>query len=59
MLGSTNTYSVSGSQTWHYEAGLATALPASTYTVGLCAQNIGTNTLNKNGNTVGFVFVGS
>ncbi|HTL85713.1 MAG TPA: hypothetical protein VL856_11050 [Acidimicrobiia bacterium] len=58
VLGSTTTYSVSGSQTWHYAAGTA-ALPAGTYNVGLCAQNIGSNALNKNGNTSGFVFVGS
>jgi len=58
VMGSTTTYSVSGSQTWHYAAGTA-ALPAGTYNVGLCAQDIGSNALNKNGNTSGFVFVGS
>jgi hypothetical protein len=58
VMGSTTTYSVSGSQTWHYAAGTA-ALPAGTYNVGLCAQNIGSNSLNKNGNTSGFAFVGS
>jgi len=58
LIGSTTTYSVSGSQTWHYAAG-STTVPAGTYNVGLCAQNVGTNSINKNGNTSGFVFVGS
>jgi hypothetical protein len=57
-MGSTSTYSVSGSQTFHYAAGSAT-VPAGTYNVGLCGQNVGTNSINKNGNTSGFVFVGS
>jgi len=58
VMGSTSTYSVSGSQTWHYAAGSA-SVAAGTYNVGLCAQNSGTNSINKNGNTSGFVFVGS
>jgi hypothetical protein len=58
VMGSTSTYSVSGSQTFHYAAGSAT-VPAGTYNVGLCGQNVGTNSINKNGNTSGFVFVGS
>jgi hypothetical protein len=57
-MGSTTTYSVTGSQTWHYAAGEAT-LAAGTYNVGLCGQNTGSNALNKNGNSTGFVFVGS
>ena len=58
VMGSTTTYSISGSQTWRYAAGSA-AVPAGTYNVGLCAQNVGTNSINKNGNTSGFVFQGS
>ena len=58
VMGSTTTYSISGSQTWHYAAGSA-SVPAGTYNVGLCAQNVGTNSINKNGNTSGFDFVGS
>ena len=58
VMGSTSTYSVSGSQSWHYAAGSA-SVAAGTYNVGLCAQNSGTNSINKNGNTSGFVFVGS
>jgi hypothetical protein len=57
-MGSTTTYSVTGSQTWHYAAG-ETNLVAGTYNVGLCGQNTGSNALNKNGNSTGFVFVGS
>jgi hypothetical protein len=57
-MGSTTTYSVTGSQTWHYAAGEAT-LAAGTYNVGLCGQNTGSNALNKNGNSTGFVFLGS
>ena len=58
LMGSTTTYSVSGSQTWHYGAASA-SVAAGTYNVGLCGQNIGTNSINKNGATSGFVFVGS
>lgn len=57
-MGTTTTYSVSGSPTWHYAAG-STTLAAGTYNVGLCGQNAGSNALNKNGNSTGFVFVGS
>ena len=58
LMGTTTTYSVSGSQTWHYGAASA-SVAAGTYNVGLCGQNIGTNSINKNGATSGFVFVGS
>jgi len=58
VMGSTSTYSVSGSQTFRSAAGSAT-VPAGTYNVGLCGQNIGTNAINKNGNSIGYVFVGS
>ena len=58
VMGSTNTYSITGSQTFRYAAGSA-IVAAGTYNVGLCGQNMGTNPINKNGSTSGFVFIGS
>ena len=56
VLGSPTVISVNGTQKFKSAFGSGT-LGAATYTVGLCAQNVGTNSVNKNGNTSGFVFV--
>ncbi len=56
-LGSlTNATGINGTQSWHFGNGSA-SLPAGSYNVGLCAQNLGSNSVNKNGHTSGFVFV--
>jgi len=55
LLGSTNSFAVSGAPTFE-SASASGTLPAATYTLGLCAQNTGTNNVNKNGTAAGFVF---
>ena len=55
LLGSANSFGVAGAQTFQPATGSGT-LPAATYTIGLCAQNTGTNDVNKNGTAAGFVF---
>jgi hypothetical protein len=40
-------------------AGSVSSVPAATYKVGLCGQNTGSNDINRNVHTSGFVFVGS
>jgi len=56
VFGTPTTISVNGSQVWHFATG-SVDLGAGTYNVGLCAQNLGVNSVNKNGETSGFVFV--
>jgi hypothetical protein len=58
LLGSSTSISVTGAQLWHYATGTGT-LPAGTYTIGLCGMNTGDNSINKNGNSSGFVFTTS
>lgn len=55
VLGSTTTVSVTSSEIFRSAGGSGT-LAAGTYTIGLCAQNVGFNSVNKNGNSSGFVF---
>ena len=55
LMGSAVTFSVSGAPTFH-SASASASLPAATYTVGLCAQNTGTNSVNKNGTASGYIF---
>jgi len=59
LLGSANTVSVNSTQSYKSAAGSTGSVPAGTYVVGLCGQNIGTNDINKNAHTSGFVFIGS
>jgi len=55
VLASPTTVSVNGTNTFHSASGSGT-LPAATYTIGLCAQNLGTNSVNKNGASSGYIF---
>lgn len=57
VLGSPTVISVNATQTFKFAFGSGT-LGAATYTVGLCAQNVGLNSVNKNGATSGYVFAG-
>jgi hypothetical protein len=59
LLGSANTVSVNGTLSYKSAAGSTGSVPAGSYAVGLCGQNIGTNDINKNAHTSGFVFIGS
>ena len=59
LLGSTTTQSVNGSLAYKSATGSTGSVPAGTYLVGLCGQNTGSNSINKNSQTSGFVFVGS
>lgn len=59
LMGTTTTYSVGSSQAFKAAAGSAASVPAATYKVGLCGQNIGANSINKNNHSSGVVFVGS
>jgi hypothetical protein len=58
LLGSTTTVSVNSSQAYKFAAGSG-SVPAGTYKVGLCGQNTGSNSINKNAHTSGFVFISS
>ena len=55
LMGSAVTFSVSGVPTFH-SASASASLPAATYTIGLCGKNTGTNSVNKNGTSSGFIF---
>ena len=55
-MGSPTTVTVTTVETSQFGSGSAT-LPAGTYNVGLCATNNGSGSVNKNGNTSGFVLV--
>lgn len=55
-MGSPTTVTVTTVETSQYGTGSAT-LAAGTYNVGLCATNNGAGSVNKNGNTSGFVIV--
>ena len=59
LMGSTTTVSVNSSQAFKSAAGSTGSVPAGTYNVGLCGQNIGSNSINKAVHTSGSVFVGS
>ena len=59
VMGSTTTEAVNGSLAYKSAAGSVSSVPAGTYNVGLCGQNTGSNDINKNAHTSGFVFVGS
>ena len=59
LLGSTTTQSVNGSLAYKSATGSTGSVPAGTYLVGLCGQNTGSNSINKNSQTSGFVFIGS
>ena len=55
LMGTATNISVNGGEVWHDANGSAT-LAAGTYTVGLCALNLGVNSVNKNGHSSGFIF---
>ena len=55
VMGTATNISVNEDDVWHSANGSA-ALVAGTYTVGLCALNIGANSVNKNGHSSGFIF---
>lgn len=55
VLASPTTVSVNGTSTFKSASGSGT-LPAATYTIGLCAQNTGSNSVNKNGDSSGYIF---
>ena len=55
LLGATTSFTVTGATTFHSVANSGT-LPAATYTIGLCAKNTGTNSVNKNGMSSGYIF---
>ena len=55
VLGTTNSFTVSGASTFHFVSASGT-LPAATYTIGLCAENTGPNNVNKNGTSSGYLF---
>ena len=59
LMGSTTTEAVNGSLAYKSAAGSVGSVPAGTYDVGLCGQNTGSNAINKNLHTSGFVFIGS
>ena len=59
LMGSTTTEGVNGSLAYKSAAGSVSSVPAATYNVGLCGQNTGSNAINKNLHTSGFVFIGS
>jgi hypothetical protein len=55
VLGTTNSFTVSGASTFHSVSASGT-LPAATYNIGLCAENTGVNNVNKNGTSSGYLF---
>jgi hypothetical protein len=59
LMGSTATQSVNGTLAYKSAAGSVSSVPAAVYNVGLCGQNTGSNDINKNSHTSGFVFIGS
>ena len=54
-IGSLTTFGVSGNLAFS-SANASVSLPAGTYTVGVCAQNPGVNSINKNGSSSGYIF---
>jgi hypothetical protein len=55
LLGSTTSFTVTGASTFH-SVSTSGSLPPATYLIGLCAQNTGSNSVNKNGTSSGYLF---
>ena len=58
VLGTATTISISSTATYNAANGTG-SVPAGTYTVGSCAQNLGVNSVNKSVHSSGAVFSGS
>jgi hypothetical protein len=58
VLGSATTVTV-GTTTTYGAANGSGSVPAGTYTVGSCAQNLGVNSINKSVHSAGAVYSGS
>ena len=55
LMGTETAFPVTGVSEFHSATGSA-SLPAGTYTIGLCAENPGTNSVNKTGTSSGYIF---